>query len=68
MAIAKTVTVSLPPEIRKETIMLPIMEGYIKLKLKDKKVTLGQSCLIAYLAKSYTFVITEIDGAKTDTQ
>jgi hypothetical protein len=42
------------------------MEGYMRLKLKDKKVTLGQSCLIAYLANSYNFVITEIDGIKTE--
>lgn len=46
--------------------MLPIMQAYIRVKLKDKKVTLGQSCMIAYLASSYNFVITEIDGIKSD--
>jgi hypothetical protein len=66
LAIAKTVSILLPQEIKKEALNLPLMEGYLRTKMKDKKITIGQTFVTLYLGKEHNFIVSEIDGIKAN--
>lgn len=66
LAIARTVTILLPQEIKKEALNLPLMEGYLRTKMKEKKITLGQTFVTLYLGKEHNFIVSEIDGIKAN--
>jgi hypothetical protein len=56
------VSILLPPQIQVSHQNQPLLEGYLRAKLNNKKVTLGQSFIALFKGQEASFTVDDIDG------
>jgi hypothetical protein len=67
LSVAQAVAVELPEGVESRQQSLPLLEGYLRAKMNNKRVAQGQALVLVFKGREETFRIAAVEGAKETT-
>ena len=65
LKVAAEVVIQLPPSVTIQHQNQPLLEGYLRNKLNNKKIALSQTFIALFKGKEETFTVLSIDGLRS---